>query len=225
MMTEEDEVGGMRRGTALLLGLSAVLALLAGSGTAASSGPPRTKALFFGDSLISGTGSRPVRPVEVRVAAAALGWEPVVDGSGGTGYTTGGGHGKRYLDRLRNDGFLYTHYDVIVLEGGTNDGRHGDLARLRSKALQVIDYVHGRQPWARIVMVGGYAPHGVDLTRYVVADAILRQVAADRHLTYVSQLHYSGVAESGFYAPDRYHPSNAGYAVLARDLVAALKAA
>jgi lysophospholipase L1-like esterase len=195
MMTEEDEVGGMRRGTALLLGLSAVLALLVGSGSDASGGA-RTKALFFGDSLISGTG-----------------------------YTTGGKHGKRYLDRLRNDGFLYTPYDVIVLEGGTNDGRYGDLARLKSKALQVIDYVHGRQPWARIVMVGGYAPHGVDLTRYVEADVILQQVAAERHLTYVSQLHYSGVAEASFYASDHYHPSNAGYAVLARDLAAALKAA
>jgi lysophospholipase L1-like esterase len=224
MMTEEDEVGGMRRGTALLLGLSAVLALLVGSGSDASGGA-RTKALFFGDSLISGTGSRPARPLEARAAAAALGWEAVVDGRGGTGYTTGGKHGKRYLDRLRSDGFLYTPYDVIVLEGGTNDGRYGDLARLKSKALQVIDYVHGRQPWARIVMVGGYAPHGVDLTRYVEADAILRQVSAERHLTYVSQLRYSGVAESGFYARDRYHPSNAGYAVLARDLAAAIKAA
>ena len=224
MMTEEDEVGGMRRGTALLLGLSAAVAMLIGSGSAASGGP-RTKALFFGDSLINGTGSHPARPLEVRRAAASLGWEAVVDGRGGTGYTTGGQHGKRYLDRLQHDGFLHTPYDVIVLEGGTNDARHGDLARLRAKALQVIDYVHHRQPWAHLVMVGGYAPHGVDLTRYVEADVILQQVAAERHLTYVSQLHYSGVAEASFYASDHYHPSNAGYAVLARDLAAALKAA
>lgn len=207
----------------MLCAVLVALGLLSGAGSAGGPGHSRVKALFFGDSLIAGTGAVPRRPVQVRTATDRLGWEGFVDARGGTGYTTGGTHGRPYLDRLRRDGFLTTQYDVVVLEGGTNDAGHGSLTQLRAAALRTVDFVRRRQRHARIVMVGAYAPAGIALDRYARADAILAGVAAERGLQYVSQLPYSQVADPGFLSADHYHPSDAGYAVMGRDLATALR--
>lgn len=211
-----------RRG-ALSLAVLVTLLLLTGAGTASGPRQPAQAALFFGDSLLVGVGAIPERPVQVRTVADRLGWRAVVDARGGTGFTTGGRHGKPYLQRLRQDGYLRVPYAVIVLEGGTNDAHHGSLTRLHDAALRTVDYVRSRQPRARIVLVGAFAPAGVDVERYAVADRVLATVAAERGLQYVSQLHYSTVTEAGFLSRDRFHPSDAGYARMGRDLAAALK--
>ena len=217
-------MGGKGRHRAGLLAVVLVaLGVLTGAGSAGAPHPPLATALFFGDSLIAGNGALPRRPVEARTAADQLGWQPVVDAVGGTGYTTGGPHGRTYLYRLRHDHYLDMPYDVVVLEGGTNDAHHGSLTRLRAAALATVDLVRQRQPLARIVMVGAYAPAGVDLSRYAVADQVLAGVAHDRGLLYVSQLHFSAVTDPGFLSRDHYHPSDAGYALMGKELAAALK--
>ncbi|MGB8649588.1 MAG: SGNH/GDSL hydrolase family protein [Mycobacteriales bacterium] len=206
--------------------LAAVLAALVVLTGAGSAGGPRhdgVRALFFGDSLFAGVGAEPRRPVQVQTVTDRLGWQGVVDARGGTGYTTGGSHGRPYLDRLRRDGYLSQRYDVIVLEGGTNDAHHGSLTRLRAAALRTVDYVHHRQPGARLVLVGAYAPAGAPLSRYQQADAVLAGVARDRGLLYVSQLPFSEVTDRGFLSKDHYHPSDAGYGVMGRALAAALR--
>ena len=103
-------MGRGRAALALLLG--AVLLLLAGPSTASRTDTDATRALFFGDSLFTGTGARPAGPWEVRTAARALGWQATVDSFGGTGYTTGGSRGKPYLHRLQHDGALRQHEAV-----------------------------------------------------------------------------------------------------------------
>jgi lysophospholipase L1-like esterase len=212
---------GVRR-----IGLTAVvvLGLLAGPGSSVHAAR-RTHALFFGDSLFAGSGARPYQPVQVQTANRALGWQGALDTFGGTGYTTGGQHGRPYVERLRRDGFLRAPYDVIVLEGGTNDAHHGSLPQLRQAALEVVDYVHHRQPDARVVMVGGFAPAGANPWRYVEADRILASVAADRGLIYISQLKYGPTAVRGFYSADDLHPTAIGYRQMGRDLAVALAAA
>ncbi len=205
------------------VGLAAVvlLGLLAGPGPSVQASRA-THALFFGDSLFAGNGAEPRRPVQVQTANARLGWRADLDTFGGTGYTTGGKHGRPYGERLRRNGLLDKPFDVIVLEGGTNDAHHGSLPQLREAASAVIDYVHGRQPKARIVMVGGFAPVGAPTDRYLEADRILAEVAADHDLTYVSQLGYGATARRGFYSRDHLHPTAIGYRQMGRDLAAAL---
>ncbi len=213
---------GRRRGAVLVTVLLA-LGMITGSGSAGDTGPRAPAALFFGDSLFTGTGAVPRQPVQARTAAALLGWRAVIDSYGGTGYTTGGRHGKPYLQRFQSDGYLRTQYDVIVLEGGTNDAHHGSLARLHGAALRTVDYLRARQPHARIVLVGAFAPTGVDLDRYASVDRILAGVARERGLDYVSQLHYSSVTDRAFLARDAFHPSTAGYTRMGEDLAAALR--
>src|SRR4051794_19386861 len=187
-----------------------------------SAAGPQTKALFFGDSLFAGTGVSPKAPVQPLEVARRLGWEPTVDAFGGTGYTTGGKRGTPYLHRLQTDGKLGRHYDVVVLEGGTNDALFGDLEALPDAVVRVVALVRERQPGARIVMVGGYAPHDHAGAKAVLADRLLAKAAEDLHLQYVSQFKYHDLT-TGFLAHDQFHPGRKGYSLMAQDMVRALR--
>ena len=209
-----------RLAAALVVMAVAVVPAVARGGSQTTSGP---RALFVGDSLFVGVGASPKRPVQIRTAADLLGWSPTIDAVSGTGYTTGGRNGRPYLSRLRADGYLRHQYDVVVLEGGTNDAHHGTLSALHDAALQTVDYVRARQPHARIVLVGAFVAHGVrDQERYSTADAVLGDVARERGLLYVSQYKYSDDLDPGFLSHDRFHPSDAGYQLMGRDLAEAI---
>lgn len=200
-----------------------VVSLVSGAATAqATSGKHATRALFFGDSLFVGNGTSPIRPVQVQTASRQLQWAAAVDALGGTGYTTGGNGHLPYLSRLETDGFLDKHWDVIVLEGGTNDADHGWMPDLLAQARSAVGYLQERQPTARIVMVGAFAPEGPTPPAYIATDLILRQVAREHGLLYVSQVAYGATAGPGFYSDDHFHPNAAGYGVMGRDLATAL---
>ena len=213
-----------RRRIGLLAVLLVVVGLLTSVGSAGGPRKPQVRALFFGDSLIAGTGAVPQagpgphrhRPAGLAGVRRRPRRHRLHHGRHPTGGLT--------LDRLRHDGFLTTRYDVVVLEGGTNDAAHGSLTRLRAAALTTVDFVRRRQPRARIVLVGAYAPPGVAVERYAAADQILAGVAAARGLQYVSQLHYSQSDDPAFLSRDQYHPSDAGYGLMGQDLAAALSA-
>lgn len=207
------------------------LVALAFVGLPASAGPaaerPTTvSAYFFGDSLMGGTGATPRRPVMARVAAAQLGWDVEVDAFGGTGYTTSGRR-PGYLERLRRPGALTGTYDVVLLEGGTNDAWTGAGPQaVRAAVLEVVAEVRRRQPQAAIVLMGAYdppPPGRVDPRRRVVDD-VIAQVAREEALPFFSPL--SGGWTKGqppsFLHPDRLHPDESGYGVMGSRLAAAL---
>src|SRR4051812_3635364 len=134
----------------LVLALFALPAATSRATSTAATGPHAVRALFFGDSLMNGTGAKPVRPVMARVAAHALDWDITVDAFGGTGYTTGGTRGRPYLERLARPGVLTPSYDVVLLEGGTNDKR-ADVETMHARTTATIAYVRSRLPNAQIV--------------------------------------------------------------------------
>lgn len=202
----------------------ATLLVVAMSLLSPSSAGSKTTALFFGDSLFAGTGTSPKRPVQALETAKRMAWAPTVDAVGGTGWTTGGKHGKPYLERLQHDGKLRKHFDVVVLEGGTNDALYGDIDRIPAAVAQVVALVHHRQPDARIVLVGGFAPAGHDSPRFEQTDSILATTATELGLQYVSQLKYHGLT-TGFLSHDHFHPGRRGYQRMAADLAKALSEA
>lgn len=223
-------------GTRALLRLTALAVLLglALVGLPASAAPPppvraSVQAYFFGDSLMSGTGSSPRRPVMARVAAAQLGWEVEVDAWGGTGYTTTGAS-PGYLERLRRPGALTGEYDVVLLEGGTNDARVGSTpAQVQAAVREVVAHVRGRQPQAQVVLMGAYdppPPGRVDPHRTVVDDAI-EEVAAELGLPFFSPLAggWTLGQPPSFLHPDRLHPTAYGYGVMGTRLASSLSAA
>ena len=200
--------------SALLLGLAV---LPASAGPAVGSGSA-VQAYFFGDSLMNGTGSSPRRPVMARVAAARLGWDVEVDAWGGTGYTTTG-RSPGYLKRLRRPGALSRSYDVVLLEGGTNDARvRSTPEQVQAAVREVVAHVRDRQPTAAIVLMGAYdppPPGRVDPHRRTVDEAI-EAVADSLGLPFFSPL-AGGWTEGqppSFLHPDRLHPSTRGYGVM-----------
>jgi lysophospholipase L1-like esterase len=220
-----------RTTTRLIAALSLLLAALAlpaaTSHANAPAHPGQVRALFFGDSLMNGTGARPSRPIMARVVARQLGWDVTVNAVGGTGYTTGGYRSRPYLDRLSKPGVLSTPYDVVLLEGGTND-KAADPATMRQRTADTVRYVRSRLPTAQIVLMGAYNPNGRKYdARRVTIDAVIRTVAVEQSLPYFSPI--SGQWTKGqnrrFLCPDGLHPSAYGYGVMAARLIAALRAA
>ena len=188
---------------------------------------PHVRALFFGDSLMNGTGAHPTRPVMARVAGRLLGWDVTVNAFGGTGYTTGGSRGRPYLERLAARGVLSTPYDVVVLEGGTND-KAADLATMRARTTETVEYVRSRLPTAKIVLMGAYNPPGSRYdARRVTIDAVIHAVAVEQSLPFFSPISGRWTRGQGarFLCSDRLHPSTYGYGVMAAHLLAALRAA
>ena len=199
----------------------------------ASAGPVEAeagavRAYFFGDSLMGGTGASPRRPVMARIAAARLGWDVEVDAWGGTGYTTSGAR-PPYLDRLRAPGALSGTYDVVLLEGGTNDARSaGDPDAVREAVEAVVAEVRRRQPQAQIVLMGAYEPpsHGARHPGRAVVDEVVADVAEDEGLPFFSPLSggWSEDQAPSFLHPDRLHPTEEGYAVMGSRLTDELAA-
>jgi lysophospholipase L1-like esterase len=223
---------GRLRTTARLVAAAALLAsAFALPAVTSQANAPHTghvRALFFGDSLMHGTGSHPTRPILARVVARRLGWDITVDAFGGTGYTTGAKRGKPYLQRLAQPGVLSTPYDVVLLEGGTND-RSADPATMRARTTAAVEYVRSRLPTARIVLMGAYNPPGGRKydARRVTIDAVIHSVAVEQSLTYFSPIsgHWTKGQGPRFLCRDGLHPSTYGYGVMAARLVSALQAA
>lgn len=206
--------------------LGGVLALPAASSNAGSRiDDGRVRALFFGDSLMTGIGANPVRPMMARIAAHALGWDVTVDAVPGTGYTTGGYRSLPYLQRLQEPGVLSTPYDVVLLEGGTND-KAADPATMHARTTETVQYVRRRLPTAQIVLMGAYNPIGGRYdARRVTIDATIRQVAIEQDLPYFSPIsgHWTKGQGRRFLCRDGLHPSTYGYGVMGAQLVAALR--
>ena len=227
---------GRRRGRVGTRGRLGAVAVLLGLGLScipASAGPVEAQpgavsAYFFGDSLMAGTGSSPKRPVMARMAAARLGWQVEVDAWGGTGYTTSGDR-PPYLERLRRPGALRGRYDVVLLEGGTNDARSAaDPEAMREAVEDVVEEVRRRQPQAQIVLMGAYdpPPPGAADPRRAVVDEVVAEVADDEELQFFSPLSGGWAVDQppSFLHPDRLHPTARGYGVMGARLAAELAA-
>ncbi|MFP5218949.1 MAG: SGNH/GDSL hydrolase family protein [Actinomycetes bacterium] len=219
-----------RRGplVALLLPVALVAAALIGASSGAGADDGRVDAYFFGDSLMAGTGSTPLRPVMARVAASRLQWSVDVDAWGGTGYTTTG-RSPSYLQRLRSDRALSRRYDVVLLEGGTNDARVGSSpTEIHAAVREVVAEVQRRQPQAHIVLMGAYDPPGVVRLHRAVADDAVRDVAAELGLPFFSPLSegwHTGQDAERFLHRDGLHPNAYGYSVMGDRLAVALEQA
>jgi lysophospholipase L1-like esterase len=125
-------------------------------------------------------------------------------------------------------GALSGEYDVVLLEGGTNDARSaGDRDRIRDAVEDVVEEVRRRQPQAQIVLMGAYdpPPPGRTDARRAVVDEVIAEVAEAERLPFFSPLSGGWTdGERPLSRPDGLHPDARGYAVLGARLAAELAA-
>lgn len=191
---------------------------------------PKPYAVFFGDSYFNGADGVGPLQTYAYLTGAALGYDTVIAGHGGTGYLAREpvkNGAPPYPDQLRQSyyfsGFPRAAVRLVVLEGGINDpGR--SLQAEQSAAAVVIRQLHDDFPAARMVVIGPAAPTGVVTPALRVNIAGIRAAAEAAHLPFVdesrwiTQSNRSSVIDS-----HGVHPSVAGHRYLATRLKGALR--
>lgn len=175
--------------------------------------PSEARAYFFGDSWTEGESAVPGRAFPY-VTAEMLGWTPVVDGVGGTGYLAARTPGTDPYPARAAALPAGVRADVVVLEGGLNDEGQ-DLQQLPAAASTTFRELEARFPGTPIVVVGPEAPElpvNRSLTR---VDVILRSAAAAAHLQYISPIEERWFTPGNIRSmidPSTMHPNTAGHA-------------
>lgn len=124
--------------------------------------PDSAQVLIIGDSYAQGTGASNDAAKWTTILAKDQGWDAVVDGIGGTGFTWGGGDdgqaGNVYSARIKKhaqDPSLKP--SLVILEGGQNDYR-ADAADLTHAVADDVASVRAAWPAAQVIVVGPAAP-------------------------------------------------------------------
>ncbi|WP_369140025.1 SGNH/GDSL hydrolase family protein [Modestobacter versicolor] len=194
-------------------------AAAAGTTTAAPSAAAPV-AVFLGDSHTAASddgGGYALR------TAAAMGWTPVLEGVGATGYaTTNGSGGGTYAERL--EAVVAAAPDVVVVQGSINDV-HSPPAAVRSGADAVYGELARRLPGSDVVVVGPPAAPGVPEAAVLAVRDEVQRAAAAAGVLFLDPVAGGWLAPADGKYADPYHPNDVGYAVFADQLVAALRAA
>ncbi|MFW0769927.1 GDSL-type esterase/lipase family protein [Arthrobacter koreensis] len=156
---------------------------------------------------------------------ASLGFNPLVLGAGGTGYTRGNGEVHNYPEALEAEEWLlpWGKPALVVLQGGGNDAYGPRNADIRHNAVQLIRELRRTYPETRIVMVGVI---GDGKGRRAEIDDLLAGVAAEQGLDFLSPKDWWKRYSLGSKLDDGLHLGKAGHdaatPVFARELRAVL---
>ncbi len=167
--------------------------------------------VFLGDSYTAGVGA-PV-PVLPEAVAAGLHRRVLIYGLPGAGFTA---RSPACGLTLGAEAASLAPGPVIV-QGGLND----EAAAPAVVAGAASDLLT-RLP-DTVALVGPAEPSARDAHGVRIVDAVLRQVAAQHHVRYVSELDALLPGHPDLVGPDARHPTAAGYAALAARVVAALR--
>lgn len=177
--------------------------------------PAHARAYFFGDSWTAGHSAAPGRGFPY-VTSEMLGWTPIVDGVGGTGYlSTRSPDTTTYPVRAASVP-LTVSANVIILEGGLND-IGANLSRLRAAALETYGRIKARFPHTPVVVLGPETPQFPASPDLAKIDRILSEAAATAQVYYVSPLQerwFTAANIGTMIDSPTGHPNTAGHAYI-----------
>lgn len=186
--------------------------------------PAHARAYFFGDSWTEGQAARRGRGFPY-VTSELLGWTPVVDGVGGTGYVAHyRASTQAYPVRAAAipDG---TDADIVILEGGLNDELVPHTG-MQTAVRQTIQTLRTRFPGKPIVVLGP-APRALPVpTALRQVDRLIRDACAEVKVPYISPIGrqwITGLNSRDIIDAATKHPSTAGHAYLGGRLAVALQ--
>ncbi|MGI3779370.1 MAG: SGNH/GDSL hydrolase family protein [Janthinobacterium lividum] len=174
--------------------------------------PAQPRVLLVGDSYTEGWGADPTTRGFAYRIAEPLGWRLTRDGIGSTGYTNVG---------LKQQGTfaerLWRHpadaYDLVVLQGGSNDERRSE-AEITEAVDLTIRTVHRRYPGAQLLVMGPIEPYGTVTARRAKVTRVLTASTAKSSLLLIDPTaeHWFVTGDSvTLVNPAKGHPNNAGY--------------
>lgn len=169
-----------------------------------------TKVAILGDSYSVGAGLADRSKAWPTLAGRAEGWATHVAGVGGTGFVNAGPCGEQSFGQRLED-VLAVKPQILIIAGGVNDA---DLApsEVQTSASALL---HLTASVPTVIVVGpANAPAKSNLP---AVDAALAKAATANGRKYVSALNW----ELEF-QPDGLHPTEAGQAVYARNIEAAI---
>lgn len=122
--------------------------------------------------------------------------------------------------------------DLVVIIIGANDVTHlTKHAAVRADMRRILDQIHTDAPSAKIVMTDAGAmwsvpriPHPLRYVAGLSSKALnndFAQIAAERNVSFApigAQTGYAFVHDRSNFAPDKFHPNNKGYGLLAKAL-------
>lgn len=146
--------------------------------------------------------------------AEATGWTVALNAVGGSGYIQPGATLPSFAERVPE--VIAAAPDVVIVEGGLNDASYPpeDVTAAASAQWSALQ---AGLPDARIVVVGPFNPTGAE--NVAVLNESLRAAAESAGLTYIDALPWMDAIEIG---SDGIHPTDAGHAVIAENMIAAL---
>ena len=178
------------------------------------------RAYFLGDSYTEGT-SASVGQGYANVTSRLLGWVPELDAEGGTSFLNAGrgGAAKQAFPARAAAIPASTRADVVIVEGGLNDANDPtiDLGRLPEAVRLTISELRARFPKAPIVLMGPESPNVPPPSRVIEVDTILRTVATQQSVEYVSPLAEQWLTADmvgSLIDPTTMHPNTAGHAYI-----------
>jgi lysophospholipase L1-like esterase len=186
--------------------------------------PVHARAYFFGDSWTEGLVARRGRGFPY-VTSELLGWTPIVDGVGGTGYLA---HFRPSTQPypVRAEAIpARTDADIVIVAGGLNDAGIA-ITGLKPAVRQTLTTIRTRFPGKPIVVLGP-GPNALPVKPVLSqVDRIIRDAAAEAGMPYISPIERNWITGLNFRdvidGPTR-HPSTAGHAYLGGRLAVALQ--
>ena len=178
----------------------------------------QVKSVFFGDAIVAGANAGDGSQTFVDVASRLLGWGHSDYGFPGSGFTTAGSYkgGRDYLARIQQ--LRGYNIDVLVIEGGANDGA-ADPKVLQSKVQAVVDAARTLVPAATIVLMGPWSSSDTPTPAAAATNEVLRAFAAEAKLPYIDPINekwisgsYPGSGNAADYiSVDGYFPNAKGH--------------
>ncbi|MFC8038910.1 SGNH/GDSL hydrolase family protein [Paenarthrobacter sp. NPDC057355] len=187
--------------------------------------PPIPMALWVGDSYTEGTGVREAGQAYPSVTSRSLGYMPIIDAQGGTGFVN---DGKKNVatnvpmaDRLQKTSATPK---LVVIDGGRNDGVADFNTVVKPAVTSYLDAVKAKWPDATIVLIVPYYIEGKGVfrafTNFYAEEA--KRIGA-LVIDPMAEGWFNGMNTAPLIYTDKIHPNEAGHKLLAEKFTARLK--
>lgn len=199
---------------------------------------PGFTAVFLGDSFTEASQVEDDQSF-VSIVSEHFGWRADNRGQGGTGYLNGGPEQFPERDVMANrvQEVVTAAPEVVVVAAGINDQQlvTGDGAAFRAAVQATLQPLRVGLPEASIYVVGPFWPNGYPNERVLLMNEIVAEEAAALELPFVDPVGGQWITGSNdgadpgnrveYIGEDGTHPTAAGQAWIAEQMIASLTAA